>query len=119
MKKVIYILFVVVLTACSSNTATDNEPGNCTAPNLLNAIDITTTTATLEWSASLGNDIFNVEYGALGFNIGQGTNIGDVRDKMLAITGLTSGTQYSFYVRVDCGGANYSQWAGPFNFSTN
>jgi hypothetical protein len=33
-------------------------------------------------------------------------------------TGLTPQTSYEFYVRADCGGGDFSEWAGPYAFNT-
>jgi hypothetical protein len=33
-------------------------------------------------------------------------------------TGLSELTDYEYYVRADCGGGDYSEWVGPYSFST-
>ena len=36
---------------------------------------------------------------------------------LVAITGLTPSTPYTYYVRQNCG-INQSTWIGPYNFTT-
>ncbi len=73
----------------------------CPAPNSLTAANITKTTADLSW-ASAGS-AFNLEYGPCGFAKGTGT-AASASTTNYAVTGLTPGTCYEYYVENDCGG---------------
>lgn len=43
---------------------------------------------------------------------------GTTTDTDATASGLSEATDYDFYVRGDCGGGIFSDWAGPFTFST-
>jgi hypothetical protein len=92
----------------------------CPAPTGLAAANITMTSADLSWVAGTGT-LWNAELGAAGFTPGTGaalqTNVGATTTAW-AVSSLTAGTVYHFYVQNDCGGGSLSSWAGPFAFNT-
>ena len=90
---------------------------NCAAPNALAANNITGTTADLAWTESGSATSWQIEYGTQGFAQGTGTAIVTGANPY-SVTGLTSSTDYSFYVRAICGVGDSSAWTGPFNFTT-
>jgi hypothetical protein len=90
----------------------------CLEPTVLGvtAGSITPTSATLTWtqSGTVANwEVEVVQNGntPLGTGVVAGTN-------SFPYSGLTPGTTYQFYVRAHCSGVNYSQWVGPFTFTT-
>ncbi len=91
---------------------------SCVAPMSPTTTNVTTTEATLSWSSS--ESTFNYEYGATGFAPGTGAELGSGTTHNLSvdISGLSSGTEYDWYVRTDCGGGDYSSWLGPNTFAT-
>jgi hypothetical protein len=93
------------------------EPSpSCPMPNTLGATNITTTTADLTWISFSG--LSDIEIGLEGFTpTGIPTYAGVVSPYNVA--GLSASTFYSFYVRDDCGGGEYSEWNGPFTFATS
>ena len=100
------------------------EPATgCLAPAVLTATT-TTTTASLSWLTG-GTGTYTVLYGPTGFNPAlpsSGTNAyttaAGLAGPPYAITGLTPGTTYQFYVTLNCGGGTNSGTAGPASFST-
>jgi hypothetical protein len=76
----------------------------------------TTTTASLSWLTG-GAGTYTVEYGPTGFTPGSGTIATGITAPPYAITGLTPGTTYQFYVTLNCAGGN-SGTAGPVSFTT-
>jgi hypothetical protein len=93
-------------------------PTLCTAPISGFAYPVSTTTATLNWTNLGTGGTFKVEYGPVGFTVGTGTII-NTSNTSQVITGLSVGTQYSFYVQRLCGGSSgNSILGGPFNFFT-
>ena len=83
--------------------------------NLL-AESITAYTADLSWTENGTATSWNIEYGAAGFTLGEGTTV--VADASpYALTDLSSSTNYDFYVQADCGGST-STWSGPYTFQT-
>ncbi len=90
-------------------------PPSCMPPTELGAGNMTFTTAQLSWMGE--GTVFDVEYGPTGFTQGTGTLMSSVGNPYDA-TGLTSDTNYQYYVRRDCGSGDKSPWAGPFSFRT-
>ncbi|TPD70679.1 GEVED domain-containing protein [Flavobacterium microcysteis] len=90
-------------------------PPTCMPPTDLGAGNMTFTTAQLSWLGE--GTAFDVEYGPTGFTQGTGTVVSSVGNPYNA-TGLTSDTNYQYYVRRDCGSGDKSPWAGPFSFRT-
>ncbi len=90
----------------------------CPAPSLLGTSNITQTNARLWWmSGGTSTSNWDLEYGLSGFTLGQGTRISTTTPSY-TVSGLTSGTDYDFYVRDNCGIGHVSSWAGPHTFTT-
>lgn len=122
------VMFRVVGTISSSGTAFLNdfavddfmveETPLCPVPSAGFGANATASTADLNWTAGGVEVLWNTEVGLAGFApTGTPTQTGVVQGYQE--TGLTSATDYEFYVQADCGGAfGVSTWAGPFAFST-
>jgi Secretion system C-terminal sorting domain len=96
-------------------------PPACLPTANLNTTNLIAAAADLGWDVVIGAVDYNVEWGFPGFIPGVGGQQGlanDVVPNTINITGLTPGTSYEFYVEVDCGGGNFSTWAGPYVFNT-
>jgi len=79
----------------------------------------TLTTASFEWAEpATSPEGYEFEYGNTGFDLGTGTSV-TVTDAAIDLEDLTSGTDYDFYVRTNCGNGDYSEWAGPISFTTD
>lgn len=92
--------------------------GACLSPMALDAANITSSSADLSWtSGGSGESSWEVEYGIDGFTQGAGTTITPATNPV-STTGLMSNTDYDYYVRANCGAGDYSEWAGPFSFTT-
>ncbi|MBI9069311.1 MAG: fibronectin type III domain-containing protein [Salinivirgaceae bacterium] len=91
----------------------------CNQPSDLTALNVTATTADLNWTELGTATTWNIEWGAQGFTpTGTPTN-DDVTANPFSVTSLTAQTAYDFYVRADCGATDgLSAWAGPFTFTT-
>ncbi|MCB0804589.1 MAG: choice-of-anchor J domain-containing protein [Bacteroidales bacterium] len=91
------------------------EAPACPKPTNLGVQNITATSADLLWSSLSG--LSDIEFGIAGFTpTGVPTDPNVVSP--FAKTDLTSATSYTFYVRDVCTGGDYSNWNGPFTFST-
>jgi hypothetical protein len=92
---------------------------NCPPPNALTASAITTTSANLGWTCTSCVGSFALEYGPTGFAPGTGTIVNPAVSP-LAVSGLTAGTTYQYYVIQDCSGtgAGFSPASGPVSFTT-
>ncbi len=92
-------------------------PPACMFPSALSVGTTTLTTAILNWTNGGTESAWNVQYGLPGFALGTGTIVA-VAAHPYTLTGLTTGTGYTYYVQADCGVAGTSTWAGPFAFNT-
>jgi len=91
---------------------------SCPTPSTLAASSITDTQAALSWTETGSATTWDIELGASGFTpTGTATQSG-VTSNPYTYTSLSATTTYEFYVRADCGGSDYSSWAGPFEFTT-
>jgi hypothetical protein len=90
----------------------------CPVPTNLTAINISQTAANLMWQAGGSETSWNVEYGMAGFTPGTGTMVTGTSNNPYYATGLSTGTDYEFYVQAFCGAGDMSTWAGPYSFTT-
>lgn len=90
----------------------------CPAPTNLDADNLTESSAELSWTEGGTATEWNIEYGAPGFTVGvDGTLVSGTSDNPYGLNGLTSDTDYEYYVQAICTGET-SDWVGPFAFST-
>ncbi|MEN8902311.1 MAG: fibronectin type III domain-containing protein, partial [Nonlabens sp.] len=94
---------------------------SCPAPTNFASQDETASEIQFIWDDN-GNSSTNYEvnYGVAPFNQGDagGQTVQGFFGTFAQITGLTSNTEYSFYVRYDCGMSDFSSWSGPYTAST-
>jgi len=97
------------------------ECTGCSAP-LSTGFDMTSfTTGLLTWSdPSIAGATFDVEWGEEGFTPTQSgaQYYTGITTFSQAISGLTAGTDYEFYVRTNCGGGGESAWVKSDIFRT-
>ena len=89
---------------------------SCPTPLDLTAM-ATDVTADLSWSDFSSAKTWEIEYGTSDFTQGTGTSI-IATSNPVALSGLTSSTEYEYYVRAICSPNDNSLWAGPFKFGT-
>jgi len=117
MKKII-LLFTISLFILGCGSDDSGDSNSCSTPGGLNVNNLTNTTASLSWNTNVNSSLYQVEYGTLGFSLGNGTTL-TVPETYADVTNLQAQTQYAFYARVFCNDSNgYSNWAGPFSFVT-
>ncbi len=96
----------------------------CIPPTSLTTSNISYQTATIGWTApSTGTTPSNFDYevrtsGAAGSGATGLITSGTVSTTSANITGLTSSTTYSYYVRSSCGNGDYSSWSVAGTFTT-
>lgn len=114
------------ISAFGNNLYLDNiTVTSCVAPTGLGLTSVAPTAVTIAWTASTSNPSNGYQYeirtsgapgsGATGL-VTAGTTAAGVTTAN--ITGLIPFTAYNLYVRSDCGGSDFSTWAGPFAFTT-
>ena len=89
----------------------------CRPVTNINTRNLTTTSATVAWTASGTDTAWIVEYGLAGFTPGTGTTV-QVAVDTLNITGLTELTNYEYYITGLCSTGDTSALLGPNNFNT-
>jgi hypothetical protein len=90
---------------------------SCPNPTALSTSGVTSTQATLAWSASVNNTSWEIEYGITGFTQGSGTIV-SASTNPFVLTDLTPATTYQFYVRGVCAGPENSVWSQVGSFTT-
>jgi len=94
------------------------EIPSCQEPTAFTLDAVTTTTATISWTA--GGTETAWEYVVQAYGTGEPTASGtSTTSNPLTVSGLTANTAYDFYVRADCGGGDTSDWKYGGSFTTN
>lgn len=98
----------------SSPGCTPASGGTCGIPTSLSATSVTSSSATLNWSAVSGATSYNVRYKATASStwINNSTS-----STSLAVSGLSASTSYEFQVQAVCG-ANSSAYSSSATFTT-
>ena len=95
---------------------TTDGSSSCEAPDLLNTLNITQTTATLDWSSVSGAVSYSVQWRYPGGT--WHTLVYSWPNSWLNIGGLQPGTTYEWRVRSNCSYGNHSPWSEIASFTT-
>ncbi len=87
----------------------------CPIPSNQGVTNITLTSASLTWTSNSG--LSDIEFGLAGFPPTGFPTYASVTGPY-PVSPLLPATPYSFYVRDNCGANGYSDWLGPYTFST-
>lgn len=90
---------------------------DCPSPVSLGVTNLSSATATANWTAVGPGTEWDLEYGPTGFTQGTGTLVSDLVATTYNFIGLTPATTYQFYVRSECATED-SLWSPPFSFTT-
>jgi hypothetical protein len=101
------------------------SPPACSSPSSPLSSNVSTSTSDISWTASPSSPSNGYQWevrtsgaggsGASGLTTSGTTSVGVVS---ASVTGLTSNTTYTLYVRSDCGSSNYSSWVSSSTFTT-
>lgn len=95
-----------------------NPAPPCQSPSQLWARSWSSNSATIGWTENDSAQLWQIEYGATGFNPGAGNQlISNTNPGILG--GLADDSEYDFYVRAICSPGDTSGWAGPFYFKSS
>lgn len=81
-----------------------------------NFINVKESSVKVNWECN-NNSNFEIEYGSLGYEVGNGQKISNLSKTTQYINGLNPGETYSLYIRSFCE-QGISEWSGPYNFVT-
>jgi hypothetical protein len=98
----------------SSPGCTPASGGTCGIPTSLSATSVTSSSATLNWSAVSGATSYNVRYKA---TVSSTWINNSTSSTSLAVSGLSASTSYEFQVQAVCG-ANSSAYSSSATFTT-
>jgi hypothetical protein len=117
--------YYATIKAICGNGAAESEYGDtvqfttatCAQVTGVNANNVTATTATLSWNPTGANN-YRIEYGEIGFAQGEGISV-EVSGTTHTLTGLSSETQYTAYVRAICETGVEGDWSAAVDFETS
>lgn len=115
----------IKLTAISDyglkNTYVDafliDEAPACVQPSNLQLLQATATDAIIDWVNGSNEELWEIQYGPTGFNLGEGIGM-ETDYHPFQITELIENTDYDVYIRSICGENTFSEWKGPLSFTT-
>ncbi len=93
------------------------DPNLCLAPSSLTAFNIEENSADLFWVAPSAHTGWELEIGLSGF-APTGTATATSPTDVYNASSLVSDTSYDYYVRGECNSGVFSEWEGPFTFTT-
>jgi len=97
---------------------TDVACPTCMGPSDLAAIDVNANNMTIGWvESNLDPGSMTLEYGSIGFTLGEGTAITPSSTTQL-ITGLTENTYYNVYLSYTCDNGEQAKTLGPLTLHT-
>ena len=92
----------------------------CLRPSNVTASNPTTNSITLSWTAGGTEEAWEIAYGAPGFdpNAATSANIVSADTNPFTVSGLSSSTNYEFYVRAICTETDHSNWSNAGSGAT-
>jgi hypothetical protein len=109
-------------TSDRANIKITGQVATCLPPTNISAGSLTPTSSNMSWTAGGTEALWDIYYGTTASitvpNASTTPTVSGLTAANYNISGLTTLTNYTFYVRANCGGGDKSLWAGPFNFTT-
>ncbi|MBO6081355.1 MAG: fibronectin type III domain-containing protein, partial [Bacteroidales bacterium] len=90
---------------------------SCPKPTQVHVVNASNSSIELGWTENGTATSWVIEYGPVGFTLGNGTEV-NVSSNPYTISNLTASTQYDFYVKADCGGGDLSNYTSAFTAAT-
>lgn len=95
--------------------AVDTTLPACIRTQSFTVLSSTASSIDVGWNIDPSHTTYIVEYGPTGYTPGMGdTLITAYPNNYLSVTGLSSSTEYDFYVKAVCSSGDTSVWDGPF-----
>ncbi len=117
-----YTVVVIDANGCSASIGVNIENTSflCTVPGGVQANEITSTSALIEWNTQLCAYRFKVRYRINGTGAWTTVNVG-IGQNYIQLNGLTANTEYEVQVRTRCSAdepAVYTEWSTTQTFTT-
>jgi hypothetical protein len=118
---------VFVRAKCGTDLSSSRGPisftttVSCPAPSNIAPITNTSNSISFVWDANGNNNPnVNVQYGVAPFALNgpNGQTVPQNTAPFANVTGLTSDTNYVFFIQIDCGNGDLSPWVGPYTART-
>ncbi|MCT4625064.1 MAG: right-handed parallel beta-helix repeat-containing protein, partial [Schleiferiaceae bacterium] len=97
--------------------ADEFAPATCLPSTMFAYSNVTSTSATLSWTADASNTSHKIQYGVSGFSLGSGTVVSTTLSSE-NLNNLTANTTYDAYLISYCSATDSTSWAGPITFKT-
>jgi hypothetical protein len=96
---------------------TVGEAPACPSP-MVQSVNVLAESAILDWQQQGGATEWEIEYGTTPFIPTGVPNVMGIFSHPYELEGLSPSTQYSVYLRANCGEGETSSWVGPITFTT-
>ncbi|WP_299125935.1 fibronectin type III domain-containing protein [uncultured Winogradskyella sp.] len=114
-----------VKSNCSSDISSDfvgpttfTTEASCVTPNNLDFYELESCSFRIGWSSN-NETAWEIEYGEVGFAIGNGTVINTSETNFVLTENIVPNTTYEVYVRANCGSDGYSEYTDALVVTTN
>ncbi|WP_460220235.1 T9SS type B sorting domain-containing protein [Psychroserpens sp. MEBiC05023] len=91
---------------------------SCPEPSGINIAAVTENSAEVSWIAGGAETTWEIAIQDAGTGLPSGPGVSTTNNNPYNATALTPSTAYEVYVRSDCDADGFSNWVGPFNFTT-
>ncbi len=116
-----FIAFKTKYSPANTTVYIDNLSLNyaqlCPNPTNLMVSNVGDSSATIHWIENGSAQMWNIEYGPVGFTLGTGYTQFGVTSNSLVIQNLIPNTSYQIYLQSNCS-TSLSQWSIPLTFTT-
>lgn len=104
---------------CSSDDSSSEDTGeSCATPRSLHLYELESCSFKINWNGN-GETAWQIEYGEVGFTIGNGTVINTSGTYVPLTENIIPNTSYEVYVRAFCGSDGYSPYTETLVVTTN
>jgi len=91
----------------------------CQSPATITFSNVSSATADVQWENTKLANSWTISWGEPGFEPGEtGNIITGIHTTSFTLDNLVEGASYEIYIKSECSGHLYSDWSGPFPFTT-
>ncbi len=90
----------------------------CAEPSGITIAEVTENSGDISWNPGGAETTWEIAIQTAGTGLPTGSGVSTMNNNPYNATTLTPSTAYEVYIRSDCGVDGFSNWVGPFNFTT-